>query len=83
MNFPYIEGGLLGRREHEPEVDEYFTGEKTVGSGEDSRSSGLVVLSPAPSPPEKFVRFVLVLLLLSQTTTGGGVVAPAGLPFSE
>lgn len=42
----------------------------------------LVVLSAAPSPPEKFVRLVLVPFFLPQTTTGGGVVALAGLSFS-
>lgn len=57
-----------------------FTGEKKLGVV----AAGLVVLSAAPSPPEKFVRFVLILLFLPQITAGGGgVVALAGLPFSE
>lgn len=81
MNFLYVQGGLLGRREYKSEMGMSFTGEKKLGVV----AAGLVVLSAAPSPPEKFVRLVLVLLFLPQTTAdgGGGVVALAGLPFSE
>lgn len=45
---------------------------------EDCRSSGLVVLSAAPTPTEKCVWLVLVLLFFPQTTVGCGVVALAG-----
>lgn len=60
MNFLYVQGGLLGRREYKSEMGMSFTGEKKLGAV----AAGLVVLSAASFPPEKFVRLVLVLLFL-------------------
>lgn len=77
INFPYVEGGLLGKRDHKPEMDKSFRREKEgwVCWRLQEFSVGRF-FSAAPSPPGKFVRLVLVFSSL-QITAHGGVIALA------
>lgn len=74
MNFSYIEGGLLGKRDHKSEVDKSFSEEKKrLGLVKTTGVQCWQVFSAAPYPPGKFVR--LLLVFFPQITVCGGVVA--------
>lgn len=62
MNFFYVEGALLGKRDHKPEMDKSFREEKKrLGLVKTIGVQCWQVFAAAPYPPGKFVRLVLVL----------------------
>lgn len=75
MNFSYVEGGLLVKRDHKSEMDKSFRQEKKrLGLMKTTEVQCWQVFSAAPYPPGKFLRLVLVFSS-PQISACGGVVA--------